>query len=148
MNKTIVFDMDGTIANLYKVPKWETHLRNLNPLPYQTAKKMFKKRELYPILNKLKAGGTKIVITSWLTKFSTKEYDEEVRKAKKEWLDKHNFPYDELHFIKYGTTKANVTRHKGGYQLLIDDNDKVRKGWHLGKAIHPNEMIQELQSWI
>ena len=72
-----------------------------------------------------------------------KAYDEEVRKAKKEWLEKHNFPFDEIHLVKYGTTKANCTRKNGGFQILVDDNEKVRKGWHLGDTINAKENIME-----
>jgi hypothetical protein len=64
-----------------------------------------------------------------------------VREAKREWLNKYNFPFDEIHLVKYGTTKANCTRRKGGYQILIDDNAQVRKGWTLGDTIDANNDI-------
>ena len=70
-------------------------------------------------------------------------FDKKVREAKKEWLAKYNFPYDEIHLVKYGTTKANCTRRKGGRQILVDDNEKVRKGWTLGETINANENIIE-----
>jgi hypothetical protein len=66
-----------------------------------------------------------------------------VRKAKREWLERYNFPFDEIHLVAYGTTKANCTRKKGGYQILIDDNAKVRNGWNLGSTINANENILE-----
>ena len=68
-------------------------------------------------------------------------YDTLVRQAKIEWLDKYDFPYDEIHLVKYGTTKANCTRHYGGYQVLVDDNEKVRNGWTLGDTIDANGNI-------
>ena len=55
--------------------------------------------------------------------------------AKINWLDAFAFPYDEIHLVKYGTTKANCTRKLGGYQILVDDNKKVRDGWTLGDTI-------------
>ena len=69
------------------------------------------------ILNELKLEGWKIVVTTWLAKGSTKVYDDKVRKAKLEWLKKHEFPYDEVHMVKYGTTKANCTRKLGGKKI-------------------------------
>ena len=30
---------------------------------------------------------------------------------------------------------------KGGYQVLVDDNEQVRNGWHLGSTINANENI-------
>ena len=63
--------------------------------------------------------------------------------AKREWLARYNFPVDEIHLVKYGTTKANCTRKLGGFQILVDDNEEVRKSWHLGDTINANENILE-----
>ena len=90
-----------------------------------------------------KALGWKIVVTTWLAKNSDKTYDMLVREAKLEWLERFNFPYDEIHLVKYGTTKANCTRHIGGFQILVDDNGTIRKGWTLGDTIDANENILE-----
>lgn len=140
-NKTLVFDMDGTIANLYGVEDWLKDLRAENPRPYVAAAPMYDMDILNGILNILKECGWRIVVTSWLAKGSTKAYDRLVREAKLEWLEKYNFPYDEIHLVKYGTTKANCTRHIGGFQILVDDNEKVRKGWNLGDTIDANKDI-------
>jgi hypothetical protein len=143
MTKVLVFDMDGTIANLYGVENWLDDLRNYNPRPYQVATPMYDMETLIQILLALKTQGWKIVVTSWLSKESTKEYDKEVRIAKREWLVRYGFPVDEVHIVKYGTTKADCTRHYGGYQVLVDDNEKVRNGWTLGATIDANENILE-----
>ena len=143
--KTLVFDMDGTIANLYKVENWLEDLRSFNPRPYIVAEPMYDMDLLNALLNELKNNGWKIVVTSWLSKESTRAYDREVRKAKREWLEKNNFPFDEIHLVKYGTTKANCTRKLGGYQILVDDNEQVRNGWNLGSTINANnDIITEL----
>ena len=144
LNKTLVFDMDGTIANLYGVNNWLEMLRAEDPTPYIIAKPMYNVNILNFILNQLKADGWKIVVTTWLAKGSTKHYDTLVRKAKLAWLEEHNFPFDEVHMVKYGTTKANCTRKLGGFQILVDDNEKVRKGWTLGATIDANENILEI----
>ena len=143
MSKILVFDMDGTIADLYGVKDWLPALRSENPMPYVSAKPIYDMDILNSILNELKLEGWKIVVTTWLAKDSSKEYDNKVRKAKLEWLKRHNFPYDEVHMVKYGTTKADCTRKKGRYQILVDDNAKVRKGWTLGDTIDANEDIIE-----
>jgi len=141
MTKALVFDLDGTLANLYGVENWLSDLRSENPRPYEVASPLYDMDTLASILGLLKFQGWEIIITSWLAKDSTKEYDEKVRKAKRDWLAKYNFPYDEIHLVKYGTTKADCTRKKGGYQILIDDNEKVRKGWNLGKTIDATKNI-------
>ena len=141
MNKVLVFDMDGTIADLYGVQGWLEKLRAHDPSPYAEAKPLYDMDELNLILTTLKGLGWMIVVTSWLSKESTPEYDKLVRVAKKDWLDKEEFPYDEIHLVKYGTTKANCTRKLGGFQIIIDDNTAVRKGWTLGDTIDARKDI-------
>ena len=141
MNKTIVFDMDGTIANLYGVDGWLADLRAERTRPYDEAEPMYDMDELNRILMELKIKGWKVAVTTWLAKDARKEYDKAVRKAKLAWLAKYGFPYDEIHLVKYGTTKANCTRKHGGFQVLVDDNEKIRNGWTLGATINANENI-------
>lgn len=141
MNKILVFDMDGTLANLYGVDNWLADIRSENPRPYETAKPLYDMVILTALVNLLRAIGWRIVVTSWLAKGSTKAFDAKVRKAKIEWLKRYNFPYDEIHLVKYGTTKANCTRKLGGYQILIDDNAEIRQGWTLGSTIDANKNI-------
>lgn len=141
MSNTLVFDMDGTIADLYGVHNWLEDLRAENPRPYRLAKPLYDMDSLNEILDVFKSMGWRIVVTTWLAKDSTKEYDNLVREAKLAWLEKYNFPYDEIHLVKYGTTKANCTRRLGGFQVLIDDNDNIRRGWSLGDTINAKENI-------
>lgn len=133
--KRLIFDMDGTIADFYMVENWLDYIHNENPYPYKAAAPIYDMKMLNALLLFLKTLGWKIVITTWLAKNASSEYDNEVRKAKKEWLEKYNFPYDEIHMVKYGTTKADCTRKKGGVQILIDDNNKILEGWNLGDTI-------------
>lgn len=148
-NRTIVFDMDGTIADFYGVDGWLDYLKAENTTPYEVAKPLYKMDYLNALLVLLKTQGWKIVVTTWLAKGGTKEYNDRTRKAKLEWLARHNFPYDEIHLVKYGTTKANCTRKIGGYQVLVDDNENVRKGWTLGHTINANNNItKELKKLV
>lgn len=140
-NKTLVFDMDGTIADLYGVEGWLEMLHAEDATPYRVAKPLCHMGALVDILNELKIMGWTIAVTSWLAMGATKAYDKKVRKAKREWLERYDFPYDEIHLVKYGTTKANCTRKNGGFQILVDDNANIRKGWNLGDTIDANENI-------
>lgn len=141
MTKMLVFDMDGTIADLYGVNGWLEMLRNSDPTPYKVARPLVDMMELVKVLTTLKANGWKIAVTTWLAKDSDTSYDNLVRQAKLDWLNNYNFPFDEIHLVKYGTTKANCTRKKADFQILIDDNEKIRKGWKLGGTINANENI-------
>lgn len=141
MNKTLVFDMDGTLANFYGVEGWLEDLHNENTRPYDIAKPLYNMEVLNAVLDLLRAQGWTIAITTWLAKGATKAFDNAVRASKIAWLQKYNFSYDEIHLVRYGTTKANCTRKNGGVQILVDDNEKIRKGWHLGKTIDANKNI-------
>ena len=137
MLKMICFDMDGTIADLYGVPNWLNDLRNEIPTPYETAKPMW---DMERLANALIALGVEIRIISWLSKDSSEQYKDEVRKAKLEWLKANGFPFDKFHGVQYGATKADSVRKylaEGETAILVDDNAKVRSGWSLGGTIDP-----------
>lgn len=149
----ICFDMDGTIADLYAVEDWLPKLRAYDPSPYADASPMWDMDELAEVLNALRANGVVITIVTWLSKESTSEYDAMVREAKRAWLDRYNFPYDHFHGVKYGATKADSIRRymgKDASAMLIDDNAKVRKGWHMGEAIDPTacDLIEVLKNLL
>lgn len=142
-NKILVFDMDGTIVDLYGVENWLEMLKAEDDTPYKIAKPLYNMSLLNLIINILKEKGWKIIITTWLAKESSNKYDEKVKKAKIEWLKKVNFPYDEIYITEYGVIKTSCTKKYGGFQILIDDNEEVRKSWNLGKVINANENILE-----
>lgn len=133
----ICFDMDGTIADLYAVENWLDKLRAEDASPYKDARPMWDMMELNEALMLLEKEGWEVRIISWLSKDSTEEYKKAVRQTKAEWLKRYNFPAQKCHFIQYGATKANSVRKIADYAILIDDNEKVRKGWSLGDTIDP-----------
>ena len=140
--KYLCFDMDGTIADLYAVNGWLEQLRAYNPNPYKVAEPMWDMVELARAINEIQSVGVKIVIITWASKDSTREYDMAVRQAKLEWLEEMGFPYDFFHCVKYGTTKANTIRKYMEIEetaILIDDNEKVRNGWSLGETVNPTD---------
>lgn len=143
-HKAIIFDMDGTLADFYSYPDWLECLLAEDASPYIEAEPLLDMEELCAVLNTLREMGWKVVITSWLSKGSSRAFDAKVREAKRAWLDYYDVPADEIHLVKYGTTKANCTRKAGGYQVLFDDNAQVRAGWHLGAAHDVHNIINDL----
>lgn len=151
--KMICFDMDGTIAQLYAVPNWLARLNAQDPTPYLEAEAMWNMAQLAKILSALQNLGVEIRIITWLSKESTEEYKNAVREAKKEWLENYDFPYDHFHGVQYGATKADSIRKAlapNETAWLIDDNAKVRKGWHMGEAIDPTnvDLLELLSSLL
>lgn len=151
--KMIVFDMDGTIADLYKVPNWLEMLRAEDPTPYTIAEPLWDMVALANVCRALQNNGIEIRVVTWLSKDSSEEYKEKTRKAKKEWLKVMGMPVDNFHGVRYGATKADSVRRylaEDETAILIDDNEIVRKGWHLGETIDPTEcdLIKVLSSLI
>lgn len=140
MLKMICFDMDGTIADLYNVPNWLEKLRAYDASPYLTAEPLCDMETLAFLLEVARYRGIEVRIITWLSKETTKEYDDITRIAKKAWLQIYNIPYDHFHGVAYGSTKANSIRNslaEGDTAILFDDNAKVREGWHMGTAYDP-----------
>ena len=151
--KILVWDMDGTIADLYGVENWLPMLRAYDPTPYRTAKPMWDMEELARLIRLAQAQGIENRVVTWLSKDSTPEYDRLVRNAKREWLKANGFPYDHFHGVKYGATKADSVRKYLGEDesaILFDDNAKVRAGWNLGIAVNPTtcDILEVLRSLV
>ena len=114
---------------------------------------MWDMAELHMVLKALQKQGVEIRIITWLSMNSTEDYKAKTRKAKMEWLEKYNFPYNKFHGIAYGTTKANCIRQYldlNEQAILIDDNDKIRQGWNWGQTIDPTtqNIIEMLKALI
>ena len=102
MSKRIVFDMDGTIADFYGVENWLECLKNSDTTPYEMAKPLYDINELNNILYQLKAKGSVIVITSWLSKGGSKEFNNATRKAKREWKSAFERTIKTVHAVARG----------------------------------------------
>ena len=151
--KMICFDMDGTIADLYGVEGWLSMLRAEDPAPYIDCDPLTDMIALRDVLNELIAIGIEIRIITWLSKNSSEQYKADVRDAKREWLDFYEFPHLHFHGVQYGATKADSVRKYIGENetaWLIDDNAKVRDGWHLGETIDPTacDIVEVLRSLL
>lgn len=116
--QTIYFDMDGTIADLYNVPNWLDKLNNSDSSPYETAQPLINMQKFAQVCSELIKKGFKLGVISWTAKGGTKEYNKEVRKAKKQWIKKYCPQLlENFHCVKYGTPK-----HYVGKGILVDDN--------------------------
>ena len=151
MAKTIYFDMDGTIVDLYGQEDWLEKLRAEDISPYVNAKPLINMEELQKVVNQLKQKGYKIGVITWLSKDGTKDYNMKTSLTKIEWLKKHFALATDNHFVKYGTPKHEIA--KGMYDILIDDNDEILKGWKenkkKGKAIDAKgNIIRELKALL
>lgn len=137
--KVLVLDMDGTLADLYGVPDWLPKLQSENPSPYAEAKAMWDMVELARTLEEMQVNGWRIVVVSWLSKEASPKYAMAIRRAKREWLADWQVPWDEAHFVRYGTPKTRVIKNLPLGSWLVDDDEKVRAEWrgNFGQTIDP-----------
>ena len=141
MQKVVWFDMDGTIADLYGVQNWLPMLNNEDPTPYEVARPLVNLSRLARYLNKLQKMGWKVGVISWLSKYSTPEYDAAVTGAKMFWLGRHlpSVKWDEIKIVPYGTNKYQTC----GGGCLFDDEAKNRDTWE-DAAYTPDRIFEIL----
>lgn len=148
--KTLWFDMDGTIADLYGVVDWLPKLRAFDPSPYAEAKPLLNMNKLARALNRAQRAGWKLGIISCGSKTSTDEYDLAVARAKKHWLNTHltSVSWDYIHIVRYGYDKVFVAQTME--DILFDDEDKNCKKWRLqGRtAFHPMHIMSVLKHLV
>ena len=150
----IFLDMDGSIADLYGVEGWLEALRSENASPYADAQPMCDMAALRQVLEELKAQNYIIGIISWSSKTGSPKFHKAIRKAKLEWLRKHELfdLFSCIHIQKYGTPKSAIAqRHTilSSSTILVDDEARNRVEWweHEGTAIDPTEtnLVEELR---
>lgn len=141
----ILFDMDGTIADLYGVDNWLDYLINNNTYPYEKARPLVNMQLLARLLNRLQKNGYEIGVISWLSKNSTKDYDTRVTNAKKKWLETHlkSVQWDFIEIVPYGTNKNLV--YKNTNDILFDDEIGNRTAWN-GIAYDASNIIEILKT--
>ena len=142
--RTIWFDMDGTLANLYGVDNWLNKLHASDASPYAEAEVMLNMSQLARLLNQLKVMGYKLGIISWTSKGGSESYNEAVKQAKLDWLKKHlaSVSWDSIYVVSYGTPKSLVMQTED--DILFDDEAPNRDAW-LGEAYEPEMMIKVLK---
>lgn len=147
MKRTIWFDMDGTIADLYSVENWLPKLRAEDASPYAEAEVMHNMSLLARYLNKLQTLGYQIGIITWLAKDATESYDEAVKMAKAEWLQLHlhSVTFNEVYMVSYGIPKTTFMNTDS--DILFDDNEEIRNEW-TGEPHEPFEIFSVLKELL
>lgn len=147
MKRTIWFDMDGTIADLYSVDNWLPKLRASDPSPYAEAKPMLNFSLLARLLNKLQMNGYRIGVISWASKRCDADYFMAIQNTKKAWLKKHlpSVKWNEIYVTGYGISKNIWMKYDD--DILFDDNEEIRNEW-IGDAYEPNDILKVLKELL
>lgn len=128
MNKTIWFDMDGTLADLYGYDNWLPLIRSGSTEPYANAKPLVHMPTFARKCNELRKCGYNIGVISWTSKTGSEEYSKAVAYAKVEWLEKHmpSVIFDSIIVCDYGTPKSMFANNG---DILFDDEIENRIEW-------------------
>ena len=145
--RTIWWDMDGTIANLYAVENWLSKLRAEDASPYVEAEVMWNMSQLARLMNKVQLMGYQLGIISWTSKGGSESYNKAVAEAKASWLGQHlaSVKFDKVVIVSYGTPKSLVMTDED--DILFDDEEQNRDNW-LGQAFEPEMMMKVLKALI
>ena len=129
MEKIIRLDMDGTIVDFYGVENWLSTIRAHDVSPYRGARALVNLARRARRLNAIERKGWKIRVVAWGSKDRDKNFLEDVRRAKIEWLARHlkSVHFDEICIVHYGTPKSKVGTLHGGF--LFDDEKPNREEW-------------------
>ena len=148
MSKMIIFDMDGTVYDLYGVRNWLDKLTAEDVSAYTDGEPLVDLIDLSAVCRALIDDGYEIGVVTWLSMGGTKKFNRAVTEAKREWVNK-NMPYVSMFVAQeYGTPKQTALNRKIKKAILVDDNEKVRKMWDTPiqrKSIDANgNIIKEL----
>ena len=148
MAKTVWFDMDGTLYDLYNIPGWLELLQMEEPGIFRHGQPMYNPFFIRQAILALIAHGWQVGVITWAPKGVAEEepFFIETKRAKQEWLRRH---YPELlenfYCLPYGQSKAICAcdhwKERSldpdmGVQILVDDNMLVRDEWADGWETH------------
>jgi hypothetical protein len=140
-DKLIIFDMDGTIADLYNTDNWSERLDNGDATVYADAKPMVNMPEFHSLLNALRIAGYKVIILSWLSKNDNPDFHKRIITEKKNWIKKYNIPVDDIIITKYGVNKHDTIINKFSSTdiTIFDDDITVRASFSENNAVDPQK---------
>ena len=145
--RTIWWDMDGPIANLYAVENWLPKLHAEDASPYAEAEVLVNMSQLARLMNRVQMMGYKLGIISWTAKNSTESYADAVAEAKLNWLKLHlaSVKFDEICIVGYGIPKSLFMNTED--DILFDDEEQNRDEW-TGEAFEPEMMMKVLKTLL
>ena len=133
MSKVIMFDMDGTVYDLYGVPNWLEKLENSDVSAYADGAPLVNLKELKKVCEALIEDGYEIGVITWLSKGGSEKFNRATTLTKKLWVE-NNMPYvTKFTAQTYGTPKQKALNKSVKYAILVDDNDSVREMWDTPK---------------
>ena len=129
MARKILFDLDGTVADLYGTENWLELLLNETKGLFRNLKVMHDKTRLNSIVEQLIKNGDTVEVVTWTPKNVSREYINIVEQEKREWVNEHLPQIEKIHCLDYGTPKQKANFKKVKNLILVDDNSEVNQMW-------------------
>ena len=150
--KTIAFDMDGTLYDLYGQQFWLARLRSEDSSVFESGTALVDIDKFIDVCKKLQNQGWTIGIITWLPKDATLQYQFDSAQAKTEWLKSNGLDFFQFYStLPYGTDKKTGLPFRADYNLLVDDNREVRAEWEINeryKTLTEKYIVQELEKLL
>lgn len=137
----ILFDLDGTLADLYGRKDWLDKLRAEKPI-YEELEPLVDMQELNHIAEKLMNVGVEFCVVTWLSMQASETYELITSMEKFRWCKRYIPFISEFECQPYGTPKQ--TNYRNTKCILIDDNAEIRAEFetkHRRKTFDANEDI-------
>lgn len=137
----ILFDLDGTLANLYGRKDWLEKLKKEEPI-YEELEPLVDMQELNHIAEKLMNVGVEFCVVTWLSMQASETYELITSMEKFRWCKRYIPFISEFECQIYGTPKQ--TNYRNTKCILIDDNADVRADFetkHRRKTFDANKDI-------
>lgn len=150
MKRTLYFDMDGTIADLYGSDEW-LHKIQMREQVFTDLEQMSWFEEAKELIKSLKFVGWNIEVITWLPMNASQEYKDLSIEGKMAWIDTNaKGIFDKINLVDYGTPKQ-IFADYGNISYLFDDNEEVRQEWEastVGEAFDAKDMIRVLRMLV
>lgn len=142
-SKTIYFDLDGTVYDLYNLPRWLERITvDYDASAYSDGSLMVDRDTLHALLDSLLDSGYRIGVVSWVAGGNPPaEFVSAIRRTKRAWIRENMPQVSEVHIVKYGTPKYRVVSDPHG--ILVDDKPH-EVGWK-GRTIHADNLVTDLK---
>lgn len=141
MKLKILFDLDGTVADLYGRKDWLECLTTEQPI-YEELEPLIDMEKLALIAENLIENGIEFGVVTWLAMGASEEYEFITAMEKFRWCKQYMPFISEFEAQPYGTPKQ--TNYKHCNCILIDDSAEVRADFetpHRRRAFDANDDI-------
>ena len=150
MLPTVALDMDGTLADLYRVNGWLESLQAHDAAPYYDADTLHDMDYLNALIELYTDAGGHVCVVSWCAKGNDSHaYYTTTQAAKMLWLREFLPAINDVRIVEYGTPKTLVVKDVR-HTVLFDDEKQNRDAFRRagGQARLPKSLCRFLVAQI